>query len=357
MKTLFRDTLSKEIIKKSNEVKNRIWISSPYIGGEKSVLGILGYKFRSIEDIDLRLLVDISDINNCIYQTLNSLIGFGFQIKTLLGLHAKIYIFDDECVITSANLTGRAFTMKNEIGIALDKTESKSAIQIFEYYYKHGKVIDKFSDSEISKQKMKRGNKNDGNEPGEDTKRFFTIPEPELPKYTLSRSHVANYLQNFRLDNTIWKISLGRRWVEENIYDSCLRTNTIAIGWFDDRNISNWDYQRILHELNSDRINDHNRTQNANSINYFIHGINIGDLVLVYSDRTKIRAIGIVVGNYEWRRNLIGQYAHRRNVIWLTQGGSIDIYRINGNKELSEMTLYGLWDIDHDEIRKLILSQ
>ncbi len=51
-------------------------------------------------------------------------------VKTLRGLHAKIYIVDDQAIVTSANLTETAFTKRREIGILLGATESNEIITI-----------------------------------------------------------------------------------------------------------------------------------------------------------------------------------------------------------------------------------
>lgn len=52
-----------------------------------------------------------------------------------------------------------------------------------------------------------------------------------------ARSQITTELKESEFDkvkdtNRIWKISLGERGREERVYQSCLKTNSIAIGWF-----------------------------------------------------------------------------------------------------------------------------
>lgn len=98
-----------------NTASQRIWIASPFIGSEKEVFQIIGGNWMR-SNINFRILTDIDagfireDTFNEIKTTTNS------EIRTLLSLHAKIYLIDDWCLITSANLTGTAFSRRYEIG-------------------------------------------------------------------------------------------------------------------------------------------------------------------------------------------------------------------------------------------------
>lgn len=109
-------------------MERRLWIASPYIGGWTSVRRILGKSWWNRE-IDVRLLTDESTSPNGV--TLLRFAQCGL-IYHLLGLHAKIYIIDDRVLLTSANLTGKAFTCRHEVGVFLAGTEAKSAIALFE---------------------------------------------------------------------------------------------------------------------------------------------------------------------------------------------------------------------------------
>ncbi|TDH26788.1 hypothetical protein EXU57_08225 [Segetibacter sp. 3557_3] len=157
-------------------------------------------------------------------------------------------------------------------------------------------------------------------------------------------------------DNRIWKISLGERGKDESVYQSCIQTNTIAIGWLDDRSIAGWDYESIYNELISTRKKENqNSTNNANSVNNFLNEMSEGDLVLVLANQTSIRAIGMVDGPYEWKNNLIGKSAHRRKVKWLKVFGTpVNIVKYNGGKKLSQVTLYELANMKFLDIKELL---
>jgi 5-methylcytosine-specific restriction protein B len=175
-----------------------------------------------------------------------------------------------------------------------------------------------------------------------------------------ARSQITTDLKENDFDkvkdtNRIWKISLGVRGKEEWVYVSCIRTNTIAIGWFDDKNIAEWDYDTIYKHLSEDRMHDDpSPKNNANSINNFVNELQEGDLVLVFASQTSIRAIGMVDGPYEWKSDMIGKYAHRRKVKWLkVYDKPIDIRKYNGGKNLSQVTLYELSNVRFLDIKEL----
>ena len=58
------------------------------------------------------------------------------RIATLPGVHAKIYIIDDQAIVTSANLTETAFTKRREIGLLPSASESAQTIDIFQSWWK-----------------------------------------------------------------------------------------------------------------------------------------------------------------------------------------------------------------------------
>lgn len=97
------------------KAKFRIWIASPFIGSLKEFLQILGGNWMRA-NIDFRILTDVDAgfIREDTFKEVNA--STNSQIKTLLSLHAKIYIIDDWCMLSSANLTGTAFSRRYEIG-------------------------------------------------------------------------------------------------------------------------------------------------------------------------------------------------------------------------------------------------
>ena len=96
----------------------RIWIASPFIGSLKDIQKIIGGKWMR-PSIDCRILTDI-DAGFIRKDAFDEFSKYQVEIRTLLSLHAKIYIVDDWCLVTSANLTGTAFLCRYEMGITLD---------------------------------------------------------------------------------------------------------------------------------------------------------------------------------------------------------------------------------------------
>ena len=68
------------------------------------------------------------------------------SIRTLPGIHAKLYIIDDQVQLTSANLTFAAFARRHEAGAVLTGGAAQSAIKLFESWWNsatelHGKRL------------------------------------------------------------------------------------------------------------------------------------------------------------------------------------------------------------------------
>jgi hypothetical protein len=140
MKILYGQELVNELRRKADLVRKRIWIAVPYIGGLKSVRRIIGKEWIENSKLSIRLLTDTNEFNNFNSETINLFHQIG-DIMHLPGLHAKIYIIDDFCLITSANLTDTAFTKRHEIGIFLDEEQSAKTISIFSKWWTDAEVV------------------------------------------------------------------------------------------------------------------------------------------------------------------------------------------------------------------------
>ena len=113
-------------------VKSRLWIASPYVGGWQSVRRVLGRQWWDNSDVDVRLLTDEETRPNG--ETLRRFEQRG-KIRHLRGLHAKIYVFDDRVLLTSANLTCAAFSQRHEVGVLLSASSASAAIKVFEKWW------------------------------------------------------------------------------------------------------------------------------------------------------------------------------------------------------------------------------
>lgn len=106
--------------------KKRVWIASPYVGDLKSIYQIIDGKWER-PGVECRVLTDI-DTGIFGPDTFDRMNKCGVEIRSLRSLHAKIYIVDDECVVTSANLTGTAFLARYEMGVKLDEVSEVEAV-------------------------------------------------------------------------------------------------------------------------------------------------------------------------------------------------------------------------------------
>lgn len=108
-------SLAKTLREHCDKAKSRIWICTPFIGSIKDVLRIIGGSWKRC-DIDFRVITDI-ETGFIKQDTFNEFTNNRpNSIKSLKSLHAKVYIIDDWCLVSSANLTGTAFSKRYEIG-------------------------------------------------------------------------------------------------------------------------------------------------------------------------------------------------------------------------------------------------
>jgi hypothetical protein len=136
MGILCRPQLASELRRMCDKVSTRLWIASPYVGSW-DVRKVLGRRWFDGNNIDVRLLTDPEErvINR------NTALRFAEKgtIKELRGLHAKLFIVDNQVLLTSANLTYSAFARRHEVGLVLDADAARSAVKQFESWWKMAK--------------------------------------------------------------------------------------------------------------------------------------------------------------------------------------------------------------------------
>ena len=121
-----------------NQAKKRIWIASPYIGTFKDVQKIIGGN-RMRSHIDFRVLTDVES-GFIRHDTYTGFIASpNTKIRSLFNLHAKIYLIDDWCLLTSANLTGMAFSARHEVGQVVSGIEQ--VVTLFDQWWKKAEMV------------------------------------------------------------------------------------------------------------------------------------------------------------------------------------------------------------------------
>ncbi|TKJ39746.1 hypothetical protein CEE37_10740 [candidate division LCP-89 bacterium B3_LCP] len=118
----------------SDNAKQRIWVASPYIGTLRNICCILGDVLLVRSKVDVRLITDIEVLTSFCYDTIERFNVRG-TIKSLRGLHAKIYIIDNKSIITSANLTGTAFSRRYETAVLLSSNEVNEIIDLYNRWW------------------------------------------------------------------------------------------------------------------------------------------------------------------------------------------------------------------------------
>jgi hypothetical protein len=134
METLHGAAIAHRIRGLSDDAKRSVSVVSPYIGRWPAVAAILGGNWWLGSPLVCRVITDLSTPSNVIRGTLKRLMNRGL-VRSLPGVHAKIYIFDQQAVVTSANLTETAFTKRREIGIHLNHLEAEETIRRFESWW------------------------------------------------------------------------------------------------------------------------------------------------------------------------------------------------------------------------------
>ena len=121
-----------------DQATKRIWIASPYIGTFKDVQKIIGGNWMR-SHIDFRVLTDVES-GFIRHDTYTGFIASpNTEIRSLFNLHAKIYLIDDWCLLTSANLTGMAFSARHEVGQVVSGIEQ--VVTLFDQWWKKAQAV------------------------------------------------------------------------------------------------------------------------------------------------------------------------------------------------------------------------
>lgn len=213
MQTIHGASLGMTFRKLSDEARSRVWIVSPYIGRWPAVSALLGGNWWLGTMLDLRIITDATDPRNANRGTLLHFVDRG-TVRSIPGVHAKVYIFDSRALLTSANLTETAFTKRREIGTLLSEEESADTIQIFETWWRLAQDLEASALSELEKS----GNTEVFPEPdGANLKPLWSLPSrPPAEQFagsgeTERTSNYRQFLKNYREISSIYE-SAQRVW-------------------------------------------------------------------------------------------------------------------------------------------------
>lgn len=143
-----------------------------------------------------------------------------------------------------------------------------------------------------------------------------------------------------------YKISLGEanNPQDKEIFEFCKENGYIAIGFGGAIDYAGKSESEIKELCKDNDPNDSAGSQ----LSAFIHGLSVGDYVIVSKGNSYVRAIGKVVGEYEYHDDFPIDYNHFRKVEWVMIDNVIpvkDLYY----KKFSQRSIYKL---NHNEIRE-----
>ncbi len=174
------------------------------------------------------------------------------------------------------------------------------------------------------------------------------------------KTDVKNDVMNNILDSSrIWKVSLGSRSGDVNVYETCKRNKEIAIGWLADKSLEGKTYEEIYAMLEEEREEGGPKpTNDASSINALVNEMKKGDIALIYDGPSKIRDIAVIDDDkyYYNPKDAENPYPHRRKVIWIKEydDNPREIFDLNGKTRLTMKTIYELDRINFSDIKKLV---
>jgi 5-methylcytosine-specific restriction enzyme B len=147
----------------------------------------------------------------------------------------------------------------------------------------------------------------------------------------------------------IFKMSLGAVDGEDSyIFDECIRDNCVMLGWGGDVDWSGAQYTTIPAFLETWKTKEPDATTaNANIRQPFTlrTWMKDGDLVVISEGNLKFRAIGEVIGPYEFVKRDSDDYHHRRDVRWLWVAEKAEPYSLLlESKKFSQVSLYNMVD-------------
>ncbi len=157
-------------------------------------------------------------------------------------------------------------------------------------------------------------------------------------------------------DSIIYKVSLGNRYSDDDIYKDCIENNIISIGWSDAEDLTGMDYDAIYSKLTKGRgADDPKPINDASSIDSFVNLMNNGDIVFIYEGPYTIRDIGVITGDYKYDKTRKDKYPHCRSVKWLKHFDEpYDISKMNSGVRLTMKTVYPLNRIKFSDIKDIL---
>lgn len=154
-----------------------------------------------------------------------------------------------------------------------------------------------------------------------------------------------------------YKMSLGSKDGDYDIYKYCIENDCIALGKGGDVDYKNCNNkEEIKNEYLKQYPSAKSDEFDIDAMNRFKLWMEKDDIVIISYGNLKARAIGKVTGDYYYDTNTEISYSHFRKVEWLYVSDGIDVKRILNEKKFSQQSIYQFYkkDLNIENIKDLI---
>lgn len=264
--------------------------------------------------------------------------------------------------------TGKTYTTKNEalriVGLNPDEMERDTLIQEFDKLVKEGRItfstFHQFMSYEDFIEGIKPVMQNEDKEEDEEGEGevgyeivdgiFKEVCENArvLKEFEETDESDHSLPHDIFEDRKVFKISLGNTLKETGdiVYDYCKENQYIATGWGGDNDFSNVkNRNEIQQRLTESGMQLKPMDFNISAIERFALWMRKGDVVFVSHGNKKLKAIGVITGDYEYRSNEdspIPGYNHFRKVEWKILDAKIPVNKVY-EKNFSQQSIYELY--------------
>ena len=238
------------------------------------------------------------------------------QENSLVKKYANLLKNTKNLILTGAPGTGKTF-MAKQIAKELGCEDDNIGFVQFHPSYDYTDFVEGLRPKQVDGSDQIGFERKDGV--------FKAFCERALLSQTINNK---DFLENLNKNPKIWKVSLCRTG-ENEIRKDCLENNYIRIGWSEYGDIENFD-------------DFENFSNGGKSIlRSYQNEMQIGDIVLSCFSAKEIDAIGIITGDYEYKREG-NEYPRYRNVKWIVKNIRENIIELNNGKSLTLSTIYKL---------------
>lgn len=167
--------------------------------------------------------------------------------------------------------------------------------------------------------------------------------------------------KRYKFDPTainFFKMSLGDSTVGTEIFEYCIDKKVLALGYGGNVDYSNCnDSASIKHLVNTKYDGDDKPDVVIGFMDIFKNRLKINDIVLVSDGNHKIRAVGRVKGEYEYKPDAKISYNHFRSVEWLYSGKSLSVSQFLNRKELSQLSQRTIYPFEKPSLQIKYIQQ